>query len=301
MPQTKNTEEGGFGGVFASKAAVALLAATARRLASGFYHWRSAIPCLRASFAGNDVGSGYALVVGVLGFVSALLRRTVGAARRAAGTKGSGAGPRAGGRFIGCGAAPGPRAAGAVLWYCDRAARGGVSGRGVLIGPTTALPAAGRAGGEPGRGSGLLHGPDPRRGLAPLAVGRRPSPPPDGGLGAPCRPAAAVAAAAVSSSLFLVAAGLLDGEAGKESCVASLCVFLKAGAGSPQIFCGLASRARGKKEANNDDPTTTTRVALSKVACRPLSERVRPRHLFLLEAARRRRCFVHWLASRCTR
>ena len=69
VPQTKNTEAGGVGGGFASKAAVALLAATAVRFAAGFTIGVWAIPCLRASFAGNDVGSGYALVVGVLGFV----------------------------------------------------------------------------------------------------------------------------------------------------------------------------------------------------------------------------------------
>ena len=72
-PETKEREEGGFGGVFASKAAVALLAATAVRFAAGFTIGVWAIPCLRATFAGNDVGSGYALVVGVFGFVSALL------------------------------------------------------------------------------------------------------------------------------------------------------------------------------------------------------------------------------------
>ena len=144
VPQTKNNEEGGFGGVFASKAAVALLAATAVRFAAGFTIGVWAIPCLRASFAGNDVGSGYALVVGVFGFVSALLGGAAAdglAARAPAGTKGR-RGPSCRRPVHWCGAALGPRAAGAVLRYCDRAARGRVSGRGVLDRPHHGAPAA---------------------------------------------------------------------------------------------------------------------------------------------------------------
>ena len=81
----------------------------------------------------------------------------------------------------------------------------------VLDRPHHGAPAAGRAGGEPRRGAGLLHGPDPRRGpgAARRRRGRRPL-----GRGPRARAGrgAAVAAAYVASSLlFVVAAGLLDG------------------------------------------------------------------------------------------
>ena len=220
VPQTKNTEEGGFGGVFASKAAVALLAATAVRFAAGFTIGVWAIPCLRASFAGNDVGSGYALVVGVFGFVSALLGGAAadGLAARAPPERREAAQalvPAAGSLV----AAP--------LWVLAlRAPSYGIAIALLAaeflvaecwIGPTTALlqqavPAASR-----GAAQGCFTALTLVGGLAPLAVGAAVDRS-DGGLELVPAVAAAVAAAyVVSSLLFLVAAGLLDGGAGKES------------------------------------------------------------------------------------
>ena len=219
VPQTKNTEEGGFGGVFASKAAVALLAATAVRFAAGFTIGVWAIPCLRASFAGNDVGSGYALVVGVFGFVSALLGGAAadGLAARAPPERRDAARalvPAAGSLV----AAP--------LWVLALQAPSYGIAIALLaaeflvaecwIGPTTALlqqavPAASR-----GAAQGCFTALTLVGGLAPLAVGAAVDRS-DGGLELVPAVAAAVAAAyVVSSLLFLVAAGLLDG-AGKES------------------------------------------------------------------------------------
>ena len=218
-PETKELEEGGFGGVFASKAAVALLAATAVRFAAGFTIGVWAIPCLRASFAGNDVGSGYALVVGVLGFVSALLGGAAadGLAARAPPERREAARalvPAAGSLV----AAP--------LWVLAlRAPSYGIAIALLAaeflvaecwIGPTTALlqqavPAASR-----GAAQGCFTALTLVGGLAPLAVGAAVDRS-DGGLELVPAVAAAVAAAyVVSSLLFLVAAGLLDG-AGKES------------------------------------------------------------------------------------
>ena len=59
-PETKELEEGGFGGVFASKAAVALLAATAVRFAAGFTIGVWAIPCLASGSASPGMTSGAA-------------------------------------------------------------------------------------------------------------------------------------------------------------------------------------------------------------------------------------------------
>ena len=221
VPQTKNTEEGGFGGVFASKAAVALLAATAVRFAAGFTIGVWAIPCLRASFAGNDVGSGYALVVGVFGFVSALLGGAAadGLAARAPPERRDAARalvPAAGSLV----AAP--------LWVLALQAPSYGIAIALLaaeflvaecwIGPTTALlqqavPAASR-----GAAQGCFTALTLVGGLAPLAVGAAVDRS-DGGLELVPAVAAAVAAAyVVSSLLFLVAAGLLDDDgAGKES------------------------------------------------------------------------------------
>ena len=219
VPQTKNNEEGGFGGVFASKAAVALLAATAVRFAAGFTIGVWAIPCLRASFAGNDVGSGYALVVGVFGFVSALLGGAAadGLAARAPPERRDAARalvPAAGSLV----AAP--------LWVLALQAPSYGIAIALLaaeflvaecwIGPTTAplqqaVPAASR-----GAAQGCFTALTLVGGLAPLAVGAAVDRS-DGGLELVPAVAAAVAAAyVVSSLLFLVAAGLLDG-AGKES------------------------------------------------------------------------------------
>jgi MFS family permease len=222
VPQTKNTEEGGFGGVFASKAAVALLAATAVRFAAGFTIGVWAIPCLRASFAGNDVGSGYALVVGVFGFVSALLGGAAadGLAARASPSRAAAARalvPAAGSLV----AAP--------LWVLALQAPSYGIAIALLaaeflvaecwIGPTTALlqqavPAASR-----GAAQGCFTALTLVGGLAPLAVGAAVDRS-NGSLELVPAVAAAVAAAyVVSSLLFLVAAGLLDddGAAGKES------------------------------------------------------------------------------------
>ena len=221
VPQTKDTEEGGFGGVFASRAAVALLAATAVRFAAGFTIGVWAIPCLRASFAGNDVGSGYALVVGVFGFVSALLGGAAadGLAARAPPQRAAAARalvPAAGSLV----AAP--------LWVLAlRAPSYGVAIALLAaeflvaecwIGPTTALlqqavPAASR-----GAAQGCFTALTLVGGLAPLAVGAAVDRS-DGGLELVPAVAFAVAAAYVASSLlFLVAAGLLDDDgAGKES------------------------------------------------------------------------------------
>ena len=221
VPQTKNTEEGGFGGVFASKAAVALLAATAVRFAAGFTIGVWAIPCLRASFAGNDVGSGYALVVGVFGFVSALLGGAAadGLAARAPPERRDAARalvPAAGSLV----AAP--------LWVLALQAPSYGVAIALLaaeflvaecwIGPTTALlqqavPAASR-----GAAQGCFTALTLVGGLAPLAVGAAVDRS-DGGLELVPAVAFAVAAAYVASSLlFLVAAGLLDDDgAGKES------------------------------------------------------------------------------------
>ena len=221
VPQTKNTEEGGFGGVFASKAAVALLAATAVRFAAGFTIGVWAIPCLRASFAGNDVGSGYALVVGVFGFVSALLGGAAadGLAARAPPERRDAARalvPAAGSLV----AAP--------LWVLALQAPSYGIAIALLaaeflvaecwIGPTTALlqqavPAASR-----GAAQGCFTALTLVGGLAPLAVGAAVDRS-DGGLELVPAVAFAVAAAYVASSLlFLVAAGLLDDDgAGKES------------------------------------------------------------------------------------
>ena len=220
-PQTKDTEEGGFGGVFASRAAVALLAATAVRFAAGFTIGVWAIPCLRANFAGNDVGSGYALVVGVFGFVSALLGGAAadGLAARAPPQRAAAARalvPAAGSLV----AAP--------LWVL--ALRAPSYGVAIIllaaeflvaecwIGPTTALlqqavPAASR-----GAAQGCFTALTLVGGLAPLAVGAAVDRS-DGGLELVPAVAFAVAAAYVASSLlFLVAAGLLDDDgAGKES------------------------------------------------------------------------------------
>ena len=87
-------------------------------------------------------------------------------------------GPRAGGRFV-CGAALGPCAAGAVLRYCDRAARAEFWSR-CWIGPTTALlqqavPAASR-GAARGRFTALTVGVRRRRrrGRSPLGGGLKP-------------------------------------------------------------------------------------------------------------------------------
>ena len=219
VPQTKNNEEGGFGGVFASKAAVALLAATAVRFAAGFTIGVWAIPCLRASFAGNDVGSGYALVVGVFGFVSALLGGAAadGLAARAPPERRDAARalvPAAGSLV----AAP--------LWVLALQAPSYGIAIALLaaeflvaecwIGPTTALlqqavPAASR-----GAAQGCFTALTLVGGLAPLAVGAAVDRS-HGSLELVPAVAAAVAAAyVVSSLLFLVAAGLLDG-AGKES------------------------------------------------------------------------------------
>ena len=219
VPQTKNNEEGGFGGVFASKAAVALLAATAVRFAAGFTIGVWAIPCLRASFAGNDVGSGYALVVGVFGFVSALLGGAAadGLAARAPPERRDAARalvPAAGSLV----AAP--------LWVLAlRAPSYGIAIALLAaeflvaecwIGPTTALlqqavPAASR-----GAAQGCFTALTLVGGLAPLAVGAAVDRS-HGSLELVPAVAAAVAAAyVVSSLLFLVAAGLLDGP-GKES------------------------------------------------------------------------------------
>ena len=223
VPQTKNTEEGGFGGVFASKAAVALLAATAVRFAAGFTIGVWAIPCLRASFAGNDVGSGYALVVGVFGFVSALLGGAAadGLAARAPPERRDAARalvPAAGSLV----AAP--------LWVLAlRAPSYGIAIALLAaeflvaecwIGPTTALlqqavPAASR-----GAAQGCFTALTLVGGLAPLAVGAAVDRS-HGSLELVPAVAAAVAAAyVVSSLLFLVAAGLLDDDgaaAGKDS------------------------------------------------------------------------------------
>ena len=223
VPQTKNNEEGGFGGVFASKAAVALLAATAVRFAAGFTIGVWAIPCLRASFAGNDVGSGYALVVGVFGFVSALLGGAAadGLAARAPPERRDAARalvPAAGSLV----AAP--------LWVLALQAPSYGIAIALLaaeflvaecwIGPTTALlqqavPAASR-----GAAQGCFTALTLVGGLAPLAVGAAVDRS-DGGLELVPAVAAAVAAAyVVSSLLFLVAAGLLDDDgaaAGKDS------------------------------------------------------------------------------------
>ena len=221
VPQTKDTEEGGFGGVFASRAAVALLAATAVRFAAGFTIGVWAIPCLRANFAGNDVGSGYALVVGVFGFVSALLGGAAadGLAARAPPQRAAAARalvPAAGSLV----AAP--------LWVLAlRAPSYGIAIALLAaeflvaecwIGPTTALlqqavPAASR-----GAAQGCFTALTLVGGLAPLAVGAAVDRS-DGGLELVPAVAFAVAAAYVASSLlFLVAAGLLDdGGAGKES------------------------------------------------------------------------------------
>ena len=221
VPQTKNTEEGGFGGVFASKAAVALLAATAVRFAAGFTIGVWAIPCLRASFAGNDVGSGYALVVGVFGFVSALLGGAAadGLAARAPPERRDAARalvPAAGSLV----AAP--------LWVLALQAPSYGIAIALLaaeflvaecwIGPTPALlqqavPAASR-----GAAQGCFTALTLVGGLAPLAVGAAVDRS-DGGLELVPAVAFAVAAAYVASSLlFLVAAGLLDDDgAGKES------------------------------------------------------------------------------------
>ena len=221
VPQTKDTEEGGFGGVFASRAAVALLAATAVRFAAGFTIGVWAIPCLRATFAGNDVGSGYALVVGVFGFVSALLGGAAadGLAARAPPSRAAAARalvPAAGSLV----AAP--------LWVLAlRAPSYGVAIALLAaeflvaecwIGPTTALlqqavPAASR-----GAAQGCFTALTLVGGLAPLAVGAAVDRS-DGGLELVPAVAFAVAAAYVASSLlFLVAAGLLDDDgAGKES------------------------------------------------------------------------------------
>ena len=222
VPQTKNNEEGGFGGVFASKAAVALLAATAVRFAAGFTIGVWAIPCLRASFAGNDVGSGYALVVGVFGFVSALLGGAAadGLAARAPPERRDAARalvPAAGSLV----AAP--------LWVLALQAPSYGIAIALLaaeflvaecwIGPTTALlqqavPAASR-----GAAQGCFTALTLVGGLAPLAVGAAVDRS-DGGLELVPAVAAAVAAAyVVSSLLFLVAAGLLDDDgaaAGKD-------------------------------------------------------------------------------------
>ena len=219
VPQTKNNEEGGFGGVFASKAAVALLAATAVRFAAGFTIGVWAIPCLRASFAGNDVGSGYALVVGVFGFVSALLGGAAadGLAARAPPERRDAARalvPAAGSLV----AAP--------LWVLALQAPSYGIAIALLaaeflvaecwIGPTTALlqqavPAASR-----GAAQGCFTALTLVGGLAPLAVGAAVDRS-EGGLELVPAVAFAVAAAyVVSSLLFVVAAGLLDG-AGKES------------------------------------------------------------------------------------
>ena len=223
VPQTKNTEEGGFGGVFASKAAVALLAATAVRFAAGFTIGVWAIPCLRASFAGNDVGSGYALVVGVFGFVSALLGGAAadGLAARAPPERRDAARalvPAAGSLV----AAP--------LWVLALQAPSYGVAIALLaaeflvaecwIGPTTALlqqavPAASR-----GAAQGCFTALTLVGGLAPLAVGAAVDRS-HGSLELVPAVAAAVAAAyVVSSLLFLVAAGLLDDDgaaAGKDS------------------------------------------------------------------------------------
>ena len=221
VPQTKDTEEGGFGGVFASRAAVALLAATAVRFAAGFTIGVWAIPCLRATFAGNDVGSGYALVVGVFGFVSALLGGAAadGLAARAPPSRAAAARalvPAAGSLV----AAP--------LWVLAlRAPSYGIAIALLAaeflvaecwIGPTTALlqqavPAASR-----GAAQGCFTALTLVGGLAPLAVGAAVDRS-DGGLELVPAVAFAVAAAYVASSLlFLVAAGLLDDDgAGKES------------------------------------------------------------------------------------
>ena len=219
VPQTKDTEEGGFGGVFASRAAVALLAATAVRFAAGFTIGVWAIPCLRATFAGNDVGSGYALVVGVFGFVSALLGGAAadGLAARAPPERREAARalvPAAGSLV----AAP--------LWVLALQAPSYGVAIALLaaeflvaecwIGPTTALlqqavPAASR-----GAAQGCFTALTLVGGLAPLAVGAAVDRS-HGSLELVPAVAAAVAAAyVVSSLLFLVAAGLLDG-AGKES------------------------------------------------------------------------------------
>ena len=220
VPQTKDTEEGGFGGVFASRAAVALLAATAVRFAAGFTIGVWAIPCLRANFAGNDVGSGYALVVGVFGFVSALLGGAAadGLAARAPPQRAAAARalvPAAGSLV----AAP--------LWVLAlRAPSYGIAIALLAaeflvaecwIGPTTALlqqavPAASR-----GAAQGCFTALTLVGGLAPLAVGAAVDRS-DGGLELVPAVAFAVAAAYVASSLlFLVAAGLLDDDgAGKE-------------------------------------------------------------------------------------
>ena len=221
VPQTKNNEEGGFGGVFASKAAVALLAATAVRFAAGFTIGVWAIPCLRASFAGNDVGSGYALVVGVFGFVSALLGGAAadGLAARAPPERRDAARalvPAAGSLV----AAP--------LWVLAlRAPSYGIAIALLAaeflvaecwIGPTTAplqqaVPAASR-----GAAQGCFTALTLVGGLAPLAVGAAVDRS-HGSLELVPAVAAAVAAAyVVSSLLFLVAAGLLDDDgAGKGS------------------------------------------------------------------------------------
>ena len=204
---------------FASRAAVALLAATAVRFAAGFTIGVWAIPCLRASFAGNDVGSGYALVVGVFGFVSALLGGAAadGLAARAPPERRDAARalvPAAGSLV----AAP--------LWVLALQAPSYGVAIALLaaeflvaecwIGPTTALlqqavPAASR-----GAAQGCFTALTLVGGLAPLAVGAAVDRS-HGSLELVPAVAAAVAAAyVVSSLLFLVAAGLLDG-AGKES------------------------------------------------------------------------------------
>ena len=202
-------------------AAVALLAATAVRFAAGFTIGVWAIPCLRATFAGNDVGSGYALVVGVFGFVSALLGGAAadGLAARAPPSRAAAARalvPAAGSLV----AAP--------LWVLAlRAPSYGIAIALLAaeflvaecwIGPTTALlqqavPAASR-----GAAQGCFTALTLVGGLAPLAVGAAVDRS-DGGLELVPAVAFAVAAAYVASSLlFLVAAGLLDDDgAGKES------------------------------------------------------------------------------------
>jgi predicted MFS family arabinose efflux permease len=217
--QAKDDEAGGFGGVFASPAAVALLAATAVRFAAGFTIGVWALPCLRANFPDADVGVGYAVVVGGFGFVSALaggaaadgLAARVPAARADA--------SRALVPAAGCLLA-------APLWVLALNAPSYAAAIAFLaaeflvaecwFGPTTALLQQTVPPSSRGAAQGCFTALTLVGGLAPLAVGAAVDRP--GGLELVPAVAGAVAAAyVVSAVLFVVAAGLLDGDAGKAS------------------------------------------------------------------------------------
>ena len=180
-----------------------------RALRGGFYHWRLGYSLSASKLAGNDVGSGYALVVGVFGLCRRCWRRGGRRPRaRAPGTKDAAPGPRAGGRFrLRRRSSPRCRRRPMVLrsrcsprsfWW--RSAGSADDG----------APAARAVPGGPRRGAGRFTALTLVGGLAPLAVGaavdRSDGPRARAGRGRR-RGGSGVVVLAV-----LVAAGLLDGQ-----------------------------------------------------------------------------------------